>query len=1272
MDEQVKLRGYRIELGEIEQALLGYEGIRQAVAVVGKSLGREDQELAAYFVSENKQITTAELRKFLISRLPGYMIPVRFIQLEKIPLTINGKVDKKLLLNEQGPRLASGIAYEGPQNEVEKELAGMWQEHLGLARVGRIDDYFYLGGDSIKMIRLISIINKSFNIEFPIASFYKNPTIASISSFILQKADLPHIQDPVRGEINAFLQDLEASVLANHKFPDKIANVYPMSDIQTGMIVTAQIMQKNNQAGIYHDQFLFQLGLIDIPTLTSAMQLMVKKHETFRTSFHLYDFKKPVQIIHRSTPIHISFEDISGSENDRRESYIHQFLVDQRELNPFIVTEPRLWRINVFKINPTEVIFVFQFHHAILDGWSEKRFRLELFEIYNALETDSTSIPVPLQCSMRDSVISDMLELRNKDNINYWKNKVADYKRLDIFSGERIDNEVLKIYDQAFSDKILTKCKEDNIEPKSLFFSGYIYVLSMLTFEKDLTVGLVAHRRPIVEDGDKLMGCFLNSVPFRFDFSSSKGDSWIEFIRQIDSDLRDLKGKDRFSLNEISILAGERSPQNPFFDVLFNYVDFHVLYELYENDDFQSRESERELEDFSYRDFERANTFLDFTLSITGKRLMIKAMNSRALLSSHQLDDLLLYFTNFLQAYLHNSEAPIDNSIILSETERQNLIVGFNDTYSAYPKNKTLVDLFEEQVDKTPDATALVFSDTVLKYKELDELANSFVHYLLDKYSIQRSDLIAVKLERSNWVIVAILGVLKAGGAYLPIDSKYPNIRISYMEEDSHCKVCIDEALLSDFISQKFIWPISRVSLEQNSTDLAYVIYTSGSTGNPKGVMIEHGGIVNTILSMIDMFRIEKNSRCLQFASFSFDASIAEIFTALLSGSGLYMIGESLRNDPGSLELYIQDNKLDVATLPPAYLKLMDINKLKEMKVLITAGESPIYENVRDYLILGSGVYFNAYGPTEVSICGTIFEISDVEKLRSKQIPIGKPINNARVFILNKFDQLQPVNVVGEICIGGAGVARGYLNGAALTSEKFCANPFATGERLYKTGDLGKWLPDGNIVFFGRKDNQVKIRGHRIELGELENLLLQKEHISTAIALLIENESNEQKLALYYVSDQEETVTGLRRYLEERLPAYMLPDVYMPMEAMPLTSNGKVDKKALAVLKAMDVLSGVEYVAPIGSIEEKLVAIWQEVLKKMPIGVKDTFFEVGGNSIKAIQLISRIRKEFNIDLDVATLYHNATIEAIRIKIEDFSWINIHSEETQDNVERYSF
>ncbi|WP_345027411.1 amino acid adenylation domain-containing protein [Flavivirga jejuensis] len=1247
IDNQVKIRGFRIELGEIEMQLQFMEAIRDAV-VLAKSVENGKKELIAYIVFKDAERSTAEIRDFLSKSLPDYMIPSHYVQLEHIPLTRNGKVDRKALPDIDGSGISSGVDYVAPRNSIEKEIAQIWQAHFSLDRVGIKDDYFQLGGDSIKTIRLISILNKSFNIGFPIVSFYENPTIEGMAYFISQSSDQVKDIRQLKENIDKTIADIETSVKDNHPQPHNIANVYPMSDIQTGMIYTSELMRENNELGVYHDQFVFQFKALDIQLLTRAMELMVEKHETLRTSYHLYDFKKQVQIIHKKAPVNIEVEDISKLTQEEIQIHIQKFLEHERIQNPFDVTKAPNWRIHIFQIADSDIILTFQFHHAMFDGWSEKNFRVELFETYKALKKNKAYRPVTLKSSMYDSIVSDFIESRNEANISFWKNKISDYKRLDIFTDNQTSNRLFKKYDKRFTSKVLSKCKQDNIEPKTLFIAGYVYILNLLSSQEDITAGLVSHRRPIIEDGDKLLGCFLNSIPFRFNMLLSKGCTWIEYIRLIASELQELKGKDRLSLNEISVMANENYSSNPFFDVLFNYVDFHVLDKFQDNEEVHSSQSENQEEDISLLGFERTNTHLDITVSLTGKEIMILINQERDLKSGHQLKDLVAYFETFFNNYLLHDGKHVNSLDIISKSETQKLLYDFNKTEILFPEaNKCIHKLFEVQAKQTPDNIALSYENTEITYKELDERSKKLALYL-QKHGVKPNTLVGICMDRSIEMIIGILGILKSGGAYVPIDPEYPEQRKKFIVSDSvtdkeyGAGIIISQEHLGESIrditkefgvreivlspnwekNQSILKVKGTLKNETTFNALAYVIYTSGSTGKPKGVLVKHENVTNLLRSQKLYFQVEESDQFLLFSNFSFDASVEQMYLALLNGGTLHLISSKDILDMERFSNILKNKKITHLHTTPSFMRELPYIPDSCLKRLISGGDvfdEKIFARWGD-----KGVkIINEYGPTETTVTSIQREIASDEK------NIGKPIGNTFCYIIDASHNIQSVGVPGELCIGGKGVTAGYLNRQELTQEKFIKNPFRDG-MLYKTGDLARWLPDGNLEFLGRIDDQVKIRGYRIELGEIEYTLNQHGSIQNSVVIAKEHLGTKQLVAYSVPAIEGEKIDPhlIKEFLSRSLPEYMIPSFIISLDMIPLTTNGKIDRKALN-RKELEIASVHAYVAPTTKMELKLVEIWQKVLHVDRIGIQDNFFELGGHSLLAIQLIQHIRNDLN-------------------------------------------
>lgn len=1243
-DNQVKIRGHRVELGGIEFQLERIPEIQESVVMAVDSEGG-DKQLVAYIVLE-EPLDSKNIQSLLQDRLPDYMIPRLYVPMEGFPMTQNGKVDRKALPSPEGIELSASQVYVAPRDETEEALVLIWQEHLAMGKVGVKDDYYQLGGDSIKMIRLISIVNKQFEVKLPLAKFHENPTIDGMAAFILNPEEVAFSSFELTLEIEAQIADLELAVLENAPNPHNIANVYPMSDIQMGMVFTSKLLRENNEFGAYHTQVSLHVGLVDLDRLRQAMALMVQKHECFRTSFNLYEYDKPVQIIHKKAPINIGFEDITHLSITERESHIQTFLDNEIVQRPFNFNEAPLCRINVFKMSPNDMIFALQMHHAIIDGWGDNNFKEELFLIYNELELDKNYRPKLLKCSMRDSVISNYLEIRNEDNIEYWKNKMSNYQRLQIFGDELIEEGYSKVFTNEMNRKILDKCKQDGITPKALFFGAYLYGLHLFSSEMDLTIGLVANNRPIVEDGDRLLGCFLNTVPFRFDMSLLDQYSWVEYAQLIEHDINELKGKDRFSLYEISNLVEENSPRNPFFDIMFNYVDFHQLAEFYKSEDLQAFNADRQEVEFSIRDFDKGNTFLDMAVSLTASGIVVSSSLMRNLKSNHHLADLMLYIENFLNQYLDNGETAVNGGAIIPQPEKEKMISAFNQTEVALPQDQTLIDLFAKQLEMNPKATALVFGDKTMTYEELDERSDQLARYIQFHEGIQAEDLIAVRLVRDEWLIVSLLAVLKMGAAYVPVDVNFPQERVDFILNDGACKLTIDKAYLEVFRSYD-----SEIEVKLNGpkpNNLAYVIYTSGSTGKPKGVMVEHRNAVSFLNSSSQYLGWSQYDIVAATTNVTFDISFLEIFGGLCNGKQVVLFSEEELLNPQLFVAHIIQHKIEALQITPSRLVQLQeellANKPTSLRHILVGGEPFPITLFNNKNVFADVRMINVYGPTETTVWSTSLDVDE-----SEELSIGKPLPNEKVYILSRNLDLVPLGAVGELCIAGDGVTRGYLNLPELTEEKFVESPFVKGERLYRTGDLAKWLPDGNLEFLGRSDDQVKVRGYRIELGEIEHHLRTKEDIIDAVVLLGKGESEMQDLIAYVVAETIQDTASLRAYLLEKLPDYMVPGHFVALTELPLLPSGKVDKKTLQQLEGEVVQSGAEYIAPATKKEKVLVGVCQEVLKTRQIGIRDHLFNLGANSIKILQIIGKLKK-LGYNLGIREIYNTPMVEQLALHL----------------------
>ncbi|MDP4146799.1 MAG: amino acid adenylation domain-containing protein, partial [Bacillota bacterium] len=652
----------------------------------------------------------------------------------------------------------------------------------------------------------------------------------------------------------------------------------------------------------------------------------------------------------------------------------------------------------------------------------------------------------------------------------------------------------------------------------------------------------------------------------------------------------------------------------------------------------------------SYEDSE-----INFLIDKKDDYVDIELIYNTSLISKEFILEFGRSYLKIFDEIISNLQIPIRNIDILLEEEKRKILVEFNDTKLEYPKDKTIYELFEEQVEKTPENIALVYEEKELSYKKLNERANQLAR-VLRKKGVGPDKIVGIMVERSLEMIVGIMGILKAGGAYLPIDPDYPNERIEYMLEDSKTDILLTQTPLlgkSEFggciieIDKEELYVGDSGNLEKinTSNNLAYVIYTSGSTGKPKGVMIEHQNVNNFIIATTNRISMNQNYNILALTTISFDIFLLETLLPLSRGMKIIVVGNKAQKDSIELNEIIEKNNVNIIQVTPSRVKLItnnykNLTSLSKVEKLLIGGEA-LQKNLLEKLSeLKSTEIFNMYGPTETTVWSTIAQVID-----GKAITIGKPISNTRILIVDKNNKLQPVGIAGELCISGDGLARGYLNRPDLTEEKFVSNPYEPGEKMYKTGDLARWMPDGNIEFIGRIDNQVKIRGFRIELGEIESQLLKHQQIKDTVVIDRQDKDGDKYLCAYVVSNREITITELREHLSKELPDYMIPAYFIQLENIPLTPNGKIDRKALPEPEG-DINTGVEYIAPRNEIEEKIVKVWNQVLRVEKIGIDDNFFALGGTSLKAIQIVSTIHMELNSELPVSELFNTPTIRQI--------------------------
>jgi natural product biosynthesis luciferase-like monooxygenase protein len=1396
-----------------------------------------------------------------------------------------------------------------------------------------------------------------------------------------------------------------------------IADVFPMNDIQKGMVLLSMM---NPEAAMYHDQFVhFVPPIYRQDDFVHAVKLMMEKHPVLRTGFEMDKYSEEVQIVYKEVEPWVKFTDLTTLTVAEQEQYIHDHMLKER-FKVFDFRTPPLWRINIFALNEDNSAYLIQFHHAILDGWSLASFNTEVFNTYARLKEDKNYKPAPMKVFFKDLVFEEIVEKSNPVSINYWKEKLKDFNRLDIFYPDKPNSQLARIgFGLEKSLKIKEKALKEGFGYREIVFGACIYVLKMLSQQDDFVVGVVSNNRPAIEDGDKVLGCFLNTLPLKLQFDKLNDMTWLEYFRYIEAQILELKIRDRSTLLEITKITGQRSgSENPFFDVIFNHVDFQNVYKELTGAKSQFRQKNK----IKTRNHELRNTYLDINfIDVRAGEMMMEYSLMREFKSNISFEQFHEYFMNVLECFLNASGEKISHNDILSAEEKQKLLYGFNDTQKQIDPSLSVINLFSRQVTTNPNKQALAVQNKVYTYRDLDELSNRFANYLKGAGKLNKEELVGIKIPRSEWVVITILAIWKSGGAYVPIDPTYPENRTSYMEMDSGCRIIVDADMLARFVKEQDHYAPVYDAQQLNEHDLAYMIYTSGSTGQPKGVMIEHGALVNFIQGMNDSLPLNPSDHLLALTTISFDISILELFWTLsngikitiekdntdlygfdrllpynpkmdfslfyfasqnydeqdkykllldsarfgddngfsaiwlperhfhefggifpnpsllaasiasttkqigiragsvvlplhdtirvaeewsvvdnlskgrvalaiasgwhandfvfkpdhykrrrevmyeqinelkqlwkggsvkrINGAGnevelkiypkpiqqdipvwitsagsadtfrsagkiganllTHMLGQDIRDLEANIKAYkeelalnghdeqkatvtlmlhvyigddmdsvkqvvkepfknylrssigllrnllssmgkgnnIEENELEdllemvferywntsallgtkescrkmlhklyqigvteigclidfgiendkvmaalsyldelknefkgktntqeqqditAMQITPSYLgALTEDNEshrfVKSLKHLIVGGEYFPEKLKKRLLNMAKADIYNMYGPTETTIWSASTKVES-----EKSNIIGKPIANTQIYILNKDLQLCPIGVKGQLFIGGKGLSRGYHRQEKATSEKFIEAPFNTNEKIYNTGDMARWLPDGTIEFFGREDGQVKIRGHRIELGEIEHQLAQIRDIDAACVVDRETGIGQKELVAYICSKTKQKPVDIRNQLISKLPAIMVPARIIQIENMPLTHNGKINKKGLVALDLEDETTDPDYMAPRNNTEQELAAIWQTILNKKQVGVKDKFFDIGGNSLNVVQLSRMLKQNMDVTISILDLFKYTTIGDLAAVIDQKRGM---VETVEENVEVLKF
>ncbi|MBD3266705.1 amino acid adenylation domain-containing protein [bacterium] len=1047
---------------------------------------------------------------------------------------------------------------------------------------------------------------------------------------------------------------------------DAIQRIYPLQPMQKGMLFHAL---REPDDVFYFEQFRYRLqGRLDINVCEQAWNRLLQRHELLRSVFVSHNVPQPVQIVLKQRQVDFHFQDLRAIPAAERVTRLNELLRQERQKG-FDLSRDVLIRIRVYQCEDQVYEMVWNFPHILLDGWSGGILQSEFITLYEALRNDTNpQLPPPADYNH----YLDWQE-RNHSQENdrvYWRQCLREYDTLASVPRwrreDRAQQYIAAEYDFFFTQEQTQKFNQLatrlDCTVNAILQTLWGILLARYNQCEDVVFGtVVSGRPPEVEGIDRMIGLFINTLPLRVRMDTSSRVE--DVIQNTQAQFMASLEHDSMSLAEIQNL---RNSSSELFDHLYVFENFPI-----DTTQFQ-RVNQQTLgfEVTAVEIFEQFNYPFGILIQ-PGNELKITLKYNQAVYCHKRMTRIESHCRTLLNQVLSNPSIPVHELEILSTSEKQNVLHNFQGERAEYPEKKTIIGLWEEQVIKTPHHIALRMQGHSLTYRELDRKANTLAHELQHRYGIEPENRVGVLLHRGWYGLISLLGIMKAGAVYLPIDPSYPRERIDFIIQDAQCNLLIVQEETNTLINQPHdrVCKVDTISWHDQekpktpigSRDLAYMIYTSGSTGQPKGVLLEHRGFINMIQQQINAFAVGEDDRVLQFASCSFDASLSEIFMALLSGACLVLVpNESILDIPRMVEL-INHEKITVVTFPPSYLRAMDRVEFPHLRVMITAGETLIEQDAQYYA--SRLRYFNAYGPTEASVCATYHELSPAE-IGKRPIPIGPPLANTSIYILDPNLHPAPIGVVGEICIAGPGLARGYWNRPQENKQKFIPNPFAEKEKLYRTGDLGYWCDTGEMVFLGRKDSQVKIHGHRIELGEIEKQIQRVPGIRQALARVVEKEDSEKTLVAYYVSATSVPADDLRDNLKTFLPNYMIPGYFIPLNEIPLTPNQKVDTKRLPNPFDMGPKEQT-YTAPRNPQEAKVVEIWERVLSRQSIGIHDSFFALGGHSLLAIQLVGQMGKA-GYSISLKTLYEFPTIAQLAEQL------NKKANPQQDAIVRGSF
>jgi amino acid adenylation domain-containing protein len=1258
-DTQVKIRGYRVECYEIELALLQNPGVAQAF-VTHLEDARSETYLVAYVVPDpGVKLTVTEMRAGLSELVPEYMVPKAFVFLDTLPLTPTGKIDRRALPEPVGERPPLGVPYATPRGPVEESVAKLCSQILGITVIGVHDNLFDLGGHSLSAMQIVARVMKTFRVDVPLKRFYDAPTIAGLSAIIATSGTSAEAREDI-----ASWQDPQERYLPLSHFQERL---WFMEQWEPGK-PTYNICQAYRLE-----------GPLNVSAVEESLNTVIGRHEILRASFGADD-GQPSQIILPVLRIQLPIADLrTAAEAEKNTTSLR--LAEEEAQRPFDLTQGPLLRALLVKLADQEHLLILTIHQMVCDGRSVQILMSEFWASYAAIcQAKSPSLPT-LFVQYSDFAIWQR-QLLNQESLQsqivFWQETLkgnlpvlalpTDYPRpaVESFQGSRVSF----VLPESLTRSLNELARQEGVTLFMTLMAAFKTLLYRYSGQEDSIVGFPVSNRHWGE-ATGLIGFFVNTLVARTFISGEL--TFRDFLYRV----RDMchaayANQDLPFEKLVEVLQPSRDlSRNPIVQAMFTFHNMPGTYSV------------PALLRSTPMSIENGTSKVDLTLSLAEQDSQLAGFfeYSTDLFKRDRIERMAGHFQTLLDGIVADPDRRISYLPILTKAERHRLLIEWNNTEADYPRYKCVNELIEEQAERAPDAIAVLFHRQQLTYGELNARANQLAHYL-QELGVGPEKLVGICAERSLDMVIGLLGILKAGGAYVPLDPSYPQERLRFMLDDAQISVLLTQAklvedrgwgpvlskvegiedgdrgssILDPRLQVVFVdrdWRLIAQKRDNNpksgieSHNLAYVTYTSGSTGRPKGVQVSHRSVLNCLHFVRQRVDLTQNDVFLAVTTISFDIFGLELYLPLINGATVAIVTHEEMIDGRILCRRLIDlGATAMQATPSTWRLLLDAGWKGSEGFKILCGGEILSRDLANRL-LGCGTLWNLYGPTETTIWSTTHSVEPADET----VCIGRPIANTQVYVLDDYLQPVPIGVHGDLYIGGDGLARGYLNRPELTAERFIRNPFGDDPDapLYRTGDRARYRQDGDIEFLGRLDNQVKIRGHRVELGEIEAALNQHAAVKDNVVVArARDSSGEKELIGYLVTTQESLVSvhEVRRFLQGNLPEYMIPSAFVLLNALPLTPNGKVDRNALPSVDGARPELDRAFIEPRTEIEELISQAWREVLKIDRIGIYDNFFDLGGHSLLATRVVARLRTNFSIDLPLRKLFELPTVAGL--------------------------